>query len=259
MSTIDLPSALPSVDRDQRKTEGATRNARFARDLVEFLVAFALILAAVWAASPYQRWISYAALIWITVATWQSFDGVRAMGYSVAHFWRALWLPAVSAGLSAVAIYLAHRAGTLRVPSTPHEFFQRFWLYTLWSFLQEFVLLNFFLLRLLRLLPTRWMAICAASCCFAITHLPNPVLAPLTMVWAMVACAAFLAYRNFYMPAVAHAILGICIALTIPTPVDHNMRVGHGYMTYRRQAHRRPEPEPTSGARSTIPYRAPHE
>jgi hypothetical protein len=30
----------------------------------------------------------------------------------------------------------------------------------------------------------------------------------------------------------AHAIMGIAIAITIPGPVDHNMRVGLGYLTY---------------------------
>ena len=30
----------------------------------------------------------------------------------------------------------------------------------------------------------------------------------------------------------AHAILGITIAITVPGPVDHNMRVGLGYLTY---------------------------
>jgi hypothetical protein len=36
---------------------------------------------------------------------------------------------------------------------------------------------------------------------------------------------------------VTHAILGICVALTVPGPVDHNMRVGLGYLTYRPPHH----------------------
>lgn len=255
MAAIDLPPALPFAERYSPQTEGASTKTKFVRDLFEFLVAFGLILAAVWTPLPYQRWLSLAALCWIALSTWRSFDGVRAMGLRVAHFWSALWLPLLAIALSAIAIYFASRAATLRIPATPHLFFQRYWLYALWSFLQEFVLLNFFLIRLTRLLPTSWMAISVAACCFAVTHLPNPVLAPLTMLWGIVACTVFLAYRNFYMPAVAHAILGVCIALTVPGRVDHNMRVGLGYMTYRPHTHSRPEPEPTSGARSTIPYR----
>ena len=38
---------------------------------------------------------------------------------------------------------------------------------------------------------------------------------------------------------IAHAILGITVAITIPGPVVHNMRVGLGYVTYslHMQAH----------------------
>jgi hypothetical protein len=37
----------------------------------------------------------------------------------------------------------------------------------------------------------------------------------------------------------AHAILGITVAITIPGPADHNMRVGLGYLRYNphRQVH----------------------
>lgn len=254
MAAIDLPQVSTSAKQVEPVAEGTASMKRSARDLVEFLIAFALILAAVWTPLPYQRWLSLGALGWVTLWTWRSFDGVRAMGLRVSQFWRALWVPLAAALLSAAAIYLSQQVGILRVPATPQLILQRFWLYALWSFLQEFVLLNFFLLRLLRMMPTRWMAVCAAACCFAAAHLPNPVLAPLTLVWGLVACATFLTYRNFYMPALAHAILGICIAVTIPGRVDHNMRVGLGYITYRAHTHRRPQAAPASGARSTIPY-----
>jgi hypothetical protein len=46
-------------------------------------------------------------------------------------------------------------------------------------------------------------------------------------------------YRNLYPLMMAHAILGITVALTVPGPVVHNMRVGLGYLTYlpHRHAH----------------------
>jgi hypothetical protein len=42
----------------------------------------------------------------------------------------------------------------------------------------------------------------------------------------------FLRCRNVYPLAMAHAILGITVAVTIPGPVVHNMRVGLGYLRY---------------------------
>jgi len=70
-----------------------------------------------------------------------------------------------------------------------------------------------------------------------VAHLPSPILTALTLVWGYVACLVFQRYRNIYIPAIAHAIFGICIAVTIPGPVDHNMRVGLGYLTYREHVH----------------------
>jgi hypothetical protein len=47
----------------------------------------------------------------------------------------------------------------------------------------------------------------------------------------------FLRYRNLYPLALAHAILGITVAITIPGPMMHNMRVGLGYLKYH-EAHK---------------------
>jgi hypothetical protein len=115
-------------------------------------------------------------------------------------------------------------------------FVRRFWVYALWALLQQFLLLDFVLLRLLRLLPRRKAAVTAAAGLFALAHLPNPVLTPATLIWGFAASLLFLHYRNIYTLATLHIIFGICIAITIPGPVDHNMRVGLAYLTYRRPA-----------------------
>jgi hypothetical protein len=57
------------------------------------------------------------------------------------------------------------------------------------------------------------------------------------LVWGLAACLLFLCYRNLYPLALAHAIFGITIAITVPGPVDHNMRVGLGYLKYHHPSH----------------------
>ena len=135
--------------------------------------------------------------------------------------------------LAAAALLVAAKLQTLHAPATPLLFVQRYWAYSLWSCLQEFLLLDFFLLRLLRLLPSRNTAALAAMGLFVIVHLPNPILTVLTLFWGWASCRLFLRYRNLYTLAIAHAILGISIAITVPGPVIRNMRVGLGYLTYR--------------------------
>ena len=71
---------------------------------------------------------------------------------------------------------------------------------------------------------------------FAAAHLPNPILTPVTLLWGLCACFVFLRHRNIYPLAVTHAMLGICVAITVPGPVVHNMRVGLGYMRYHHRA-----------------------
>jgi len=84
------------------------------------------------------------------------------------------------------------------------------------------------------LLPGARSAAAAAAIIFAIAHLPNPILTSVTLLWGFAACVVFLRYRNLYPLALAHAILGITLAISVPGPVVRNMRVGLGYLTYGR-------------------------
>ena len=103
--------------------------------------------------------------------------------------------------------------------------------------MQQLLLQGFFLPRFLGLIKNQVYAALLAAVLFALAHLPNPILTPVTLVWGLAACLLFLRYRNLYPLAMAHAIFGITIAITIPGPVDHNMRVGLGYLKYHHPTH----------------------
>jgi hypothetical protein len=210
------------------------------RDLVELWVAYTLIVLAIWTPQPWQRWVDWTALGWVLLCTALSFDGWTAMGLRERGFLRSLWIAGAALLLAGVVVIAAERLHTLHAPRVPALFVERYWTYAIWAFLQEFLLLDFFLLRLLRLLPNKTHAVMATAGLFALAHLPNPILAPVTLVWGSIACVLFLRYRNVYTLGMAHAIFGICIAVTVPGQVDHNMRVGLGYLTYRPHEHRHP-------------------
>jgi hypothetical protein len=101
-----------------------------------------------------------------------------------------------------------------------------------WAFLQQVILQDLLLLRLLRLLPTRQAAVGMAALIFASTHLPNPALTVLTLIWGLLACMLFLRYRGLFVLGLAHGLLGLCVAAAIPDNVNHHMLVGRGYLTY---------------------------
>ncbi len=224
--------ASPPIDNLNLGVLGNLADQRKRWDRIVLFVTYALILLAVWTPLPWQRLISLVALAWVLLVTWLSFNDSREMGLRGPGFHRSLWVAGAALLMAAVAVMVAAREQTLHTPATAVLFVQRYWAYTIWSFLQEFLMLNFFLLRLLRLLPGRNTAVLVATGLFTIAHLPNPILTVLTLLWGWASCRLFLRYRNLYTLAMAHAILGISIAITIPGPVDHNMRVGLGYLTY---------------------------
>ncbi len=199
---------------------------------MELCVGYGLILLVLWTPRPWQRVLYWAPVVWILVVMWISFPGWKAMGLRAANFLRSLWVVGAALLMAAAAVLLAVRLGTLHAPDSPLLFFKTYIGYALWSFVQQILLLDFFLLRLLRLLPGRISAVIVTAAIFALAHLPNPILTPVTLLWGLAACLLFLRYRNLYPLAISHAIFGICIAITVPGPVSHNMRVGLGYLRY---------------------------
>jgi hypothetical protein len=129
-------------------------------------------------------------------------------------------------------------------PGGPIGFIRNYWAYALWACVQQLLLQGFFLPRCLELTKGKVSAALLAGALFALAHLPNPVLTPVTLVGGFAACLFFLRYRNLYPLALAHAILGIAVGVTIPGPVDHNMRVGLGYLTYHHPRHNHGRPLP---------------
>lgn len=223
MATVGIASGAESP------TAGRSRR----RDLAELAVAYGLILAVIWTPRPLQKmlwWLAVAVLAVLIVTSW---EGARATGLRGTNFLRSLWVVGAALVLAAAAIALSAHLHTLRDAGGPWHILSNYGAYILWAGVQQFLLQCFFLARLLRLLPRPRQAAGAAAGMFALAHLPNPILVVLTIVWGTLACLVFLRYRNLYPLAIAHAILGITVAVAIPGPVDHNMRVGLGYLKYR--------------------------
>lgn len=206
------------------------------RAAIDVAVGYALILAVIWTPRPLQRWLWIVAIIGVALLIWKSFPGWKAMGFTTANLGRSLWIVGVALLIAAAAIVVAARMHTLLRPSSVMGFVAGYFAYAVWTCVQQFLLQGFFLLRLVRVIPKAGFAGLTAAALFASAHLPNPILTPITLVWGFAACLLFVRYRNIYPLMIAHAILGIAVAMTIPGPVDHNMRVGLGYLTYNRYA-----------------------
>jgi hypothetical protein len=215
---------------------GEPRIRVFTRDMVELCGAYLLILGAIWTVSPWQRWFYWLAISWVVVTTRIHRPTWKTLGLGFSGLLRSLWIVAVAAILAGVAVYTANRMHSLHRLHGPTPLLAHAWGYLIWAVMQQFLLQIYFLLRLMRLLPGKVAPVVAAAGLFSLAHLPNPVLAPVTLVWGIAACILFLRYRNIYALGVAHGILGLCVAIIVPDSIQHHMRVGIGY--YRYHPHR---------------------
>jgi membrane protease YdiL (CAAX protease family) len=227
VSTVEEPAAsIPCVPGTKPARRGAWA-------LVELAISYVLIMAVIWTARPLQRWLYWAAIAWFVFSIVWSFPGWKAMGCCISGFWRSAWVVGVALVLAAAAAAFANSLHTLHHPNGLTQWILAFGGYTVWSLAQQFLLQGYFLTRLVRVIPSATMAAGIAATIFALAHLPNPILTLLTLFWGLAACLVFLKARNIWTLAMAHAIFGICVAVTVPAPTIHNMRVGRGYLTYR--------------------------
>jgi hypothetical protein len=219
------------------ETSAATNRNR--RAVVELCVGYALILVVIWTPRPWQR-LSYAvAAIFLATVLLLSRSGWREMGLRPANFSRSLWLVGVALLMAAIADLLASRLHTIHAPNSLGRFIARYTGYAIGACMQQILLQTFFLPRLLRLMRTPANASLVAAALFSLAHLPNPILTFITFFWGFAACLFYVRYRNLYTLAIAHTILGITVAMTVPGPVIRNMRVGLGYITFNSHLHHR--------------------
>lgn len=216
---------------------GRSRSAQ--RDLLELVVGYTLIMATIWTGNPAQRVLYWLSFVWIIATSWASREGWTKLGLGSKGLLQSLWVVGVALVLSAGAVFIAWRTHTLHRLHGPTPILLHGWGYIVWSVMQQFILQSYFLLRLLRLLPGKVAPVIAATVIFAVAHLPNPILTPVTLIWGAIACVLFLRYRNIYTLGVAHGIMGLCVAVTVPNSLHRHMRVGLGYLRYHPRVHNR--------------------
>jgi membrane protease YdiL (CAAX protease family) len=204
------------------------------RDLLEVVLGYGLILAVIWTPNPLQRvlyWITFAAILILTLLRR---EGLTALGLGTRGLASSLWIAGLALLFAAAAVWLAFRLHTLHSLFGQASLISHVWGYFVWALMQQFLLQSYFLARFLRLTSRRRQAVALTALLFTVAHIPNPVLTILTLLWGVCSCLLFLRYRNLYTLGLAHGILGICLAITVPDHVHRHMRVGLGYLRYHQ-------------------------
>ncbi len=203
--------------------------------LFEIAVAYALIEVALWTELPWKLLWSGLAAACILLCTLLPRRSLRQAGLGSGGLAPSAWVAAAGAALAALILLAGWRAGTLHPLYVTHPV-RNVALYALWALAQQFVTQSFFFLRLEELLGSAKPAVAATALLFAAAHIPNPVLVPLTLAGGLAFCELFRRYRNLYPLAAAHALLGLALAISLPVPLQHNMRVGIGYFDWQAPA-----------------------
>jgi len=202
-------------------------------NLLELLVSYALILSSNWTSDPLRHRLFWTAILWICASIALSSTRSRSVALRITEFWRSLWIVGAALLLAAPTIAIAAKMHTLQQPHGPMGGSGEFVGYAAWAVAQQWLLQGYFLPRLAQVTRSEKGAAALVAGLFAAAHLPNLVLTILALLWGLAASLLFLRFRSIVTLGFAHAILGIAVAISIPGPVLHNMRVGIAYLQYR--------------------------
>lgn len=204
------------------------------RDFLELAICYGLVLAVIWTPNPAQRVLFWIALAWILTTTLMRLPDSGTLGLRLAGLRCSLWMLVAVLLFAGSLLLVANYLKTLHALHGPAPIPSHVIGYVLWAFEQQFILQDYFLLRILRIVPSERLAVIAAAVLFSTAHLPSPILIPATLAWGLVSCAVFLRCRNLYALGLAHGILGLSIAISLPDTVTHHMMVGLGYLRYHQ-------------------------
>lgn len=227
VSSPVFPSALPS---SLNPVEAPSSPKKWPA-AIEIVIGLALILITVWAARAEQR-----TLFWISAAWFLCFAAL-----SLWRGWRRYRFPSLKISLLVIGGGLTVAVGLVvgaNAMGTLHGLFgikaplEHASGYLVWAVIQQWIQQKFFLRRFEQFTTSGLLASFITACLFAVVHLPNPVLVPVTFVGGWIMSEIYRRYRCLLALGLAHGTVGLAIALSVPDSIQHHMRVGLGYLTY---------------------------
>lgn len=195
-------------------------------------VGYGVLEVSLWTSGRTQRMAALAAALWIALATLVNRRPPRALGLSASGFFKSLIAIPAAAAVAAVIVLVGWEAGTLRGLFGARPPLWHSAGYAIWALMQQFILNSFFFVNLEDLLGDGKRALWGAAALFCLAHLPNPVLIAGTLLAAIFFVSLFRRYRNIYPLGIAHALLGLAVAVTVPDAWIRHMRVGISYLHF---------------------------
>jgi membrane protease YdiL (CAAX protease family) len=200
--------------------------------IVQMFVVLFTIECALWTQGRTQVCCFVAAFVSIVVCVLLSRPRVKDLGIGMKGMIGASVSIPIALAAAFLGVLFAWQIGTLRGLFGSQTPLWHALLYAVWAFEQQFILNSFFYRRFEHLFGDTIVSMLSAALLFSLVHLPNPVLVPATFIGGMFFISVFRRWRNIYPLAIAHAILGLTLAVTFPDHWLRHMRVGLAFLTF---------------------------
>ena len=208
----------------------SSREPGSARDLLELILGYGLILFVLWMPEFPQRILSPVALVVTLAVVLARHPSLDELGLSRRGLVASIWILPAAIVVGVASVLVAKQLGTLH--SLYKGDFKHIAGYVLWTLYQQFLLNDFFMPRLTRVFASEAAAVGFAAVLFAAAHLPNLWLTMATLVWGAISCTLFRRHHNLWALGLAQGLLGLCFAVCVPDALHHHLRVGLGYLRY---------------------------
>ncbi|MDA2935377.1 CPBP family intramembrane metalloprotease [Acidobacteria bacterium AH-259-D05] len=200
------------------------------KTLVYFTISIiAIVVGYTWLMVPIigvNRWLGGGAVaLVLALCTWRALStgewGLSWISFLPSLGWSLVFTLPVLALICGVGFYQE----TIRIRDDPfHDFLFLF----LWAWGQQFAL-HTVILKEARTIFSATRAILAAATTFAVLHLPNPFLVPLTFLGAVIWCWIYSRHPNLIPLALSHSAVSLMILSSLDSAVTGGMRIGYSY------------------------------
>jgi membrane protease YdiL (CAAX protease family) len=154
-------------------------------------------------------------------------ETLREIGFRTDNFLascRLLLLPTAAAVLLFLAVGWFTNYATFA-----WHFRARFLLVPVWDLFQQYALNGFINRRAQLFFGQGRKSVVLVAIVFALLHLPNPLLAVLTLIAGLVWAFVYQHQPNLFALAISHAVASIILVLSLPPNLLDNLRVGFKY------------------------------
>jgi membrane protease YdiL (CAAX protease family) len=192
------------------------------------LAILATILSYVWYFDPLVPNVSVAVPIVIVaaLATWHC---LRTGEWGFERRGLVPGLRAVALVLGPAVVLTLIAGASLGTVHDRRDFLGSLGALVVWGGAQQWVLQTVVLREAQRATSERWGILVAATL-FAVVHLPNPFLTPVTFAAGLVWCAIYARHPNIVPMAIAHGLGTLAILYAFDDAITGRLRIGYSYL-----------------------------